>query len=85
MIYNGINHEVFQDMKIFPRNPNIPNKKYLFYIGTELKRKNLKNIIAGFSIFQKNNPEYIFIKVQNDIPFYRNMTLSYIKENNLKI
>lgn len=75
VVYNGIDHENFQNKKILAKNPKIPDKKYILYIGSELGRKNLKNIIAGFAIFQKKFSDYIFIKAPSEGVLYRNVTL----------
>lgn len=85
VIYNGMDLSLFQSEKIHPRNPNIPDKKYILYIGSELDRKNLKNIIAGFAIFAKKYPEYIFVKAPNEWDLYRKNTLEHIKQSGLTV
>lgn len=85
VIYNGINHDIFQNRKIFEKISPIQDKKYLLYIGSELDRKNLKNIILWFGIFVKKYPDYSLVKAPNEWNLYRKNTLKYIKESGLKI
>lgn len=87
VIYNGMNQEIFNENNPGSLSPSeIPNKKYILYIGSELDRKNLKNIIAGFSIFQKNHKDYIFVKAPSEWwEIYRNKTREYVQNSWLKI
>ncbi len=56
--YNGIS-EKFYPEKI----KNFYPKKYILYVGTELPRKNLENLIYAFEIFHKKHPEILFVKI----------------------
>lgn len=56
--YNGIS-EKFYPEKI----KNFSEKKYILYVGTELPRKNLENLIYAFDIFHQKYPEIFLIKI----------------------
>lgn len=86
VIHNGMNQDQFQKNTIHPRITSFPNKKYILYIGSELDRKNLKNIIAGFSIFHQKYDDYILVKAPVESwGIYRQKTLDYIQKNGLEI
>lgn len=86
VIYNGVDTKTFQAEQIFPKFTPEQDQKYILYIGSELGRKNVPNIIAGFSKFQKKHPEYILLKAPIEkTKTFRDATLEAVHQNNLTI
>lgn len=83
VIHNGMDTSAFKPLE--RRNTNT-KEKYLLYVGSELWRKNLKNIIAAFALVHKQYPDLKLIKAPKEwVSVFRNQTLEYIKSNNLEI
>ncbi len=82
VVYNGMDISSFK-----PKKDQKPHQTpYLLYVGSELGRKNLKNIISAFALIKKDFPDLKLIKAPTEnVAEYRNKTLEYIKENNLTI
>lgn len=80
IIHNGMDTKAFK-----PSDHKTDTEKYLLYVGSELGRKNLKNIIAGFALIKKKYPKLKLIKAPiENVVEYRDQTLKYIKDNKLK-
>ena len=84
VVYNGIDLSVFKPA-LKKEKPDNLKDQYICYIGSEMDRKNLKNIIAWFSIVKKEFPNLKLIKAPKDNTLDREKTLKYINDNNLKV
>lgn len=85
VIYNWVDLKLFKPAKEEDKKKFKYKVDYLCYIWSEMPRKNLKNIIAAFSIIKKKYPELKLIKAPKDSSDNRIKTLEYIKESWLKI
>lgn len=84
VVYNGIDLNIFKPASKKEKPDNLKNQ-YICYIGSEMDRKNLKNIIAAFSVVKKEFPNLKLIKAPKDNTWDREKTLKYIEDNNLKV
>ena len=84
VVYNWIDLNVFKPASRKEKPGNLKDP-YICYIGSEMDRKNLKNIIAWFSIVKKEFPNLKLIKAPKDNTWDREKTLKYINDNNLKV
>lgn len=81
--YNGVDKKIFK-----PTNRKInllKNKKYILYLGSEVPRKNIENLLKAFKEISKDHPNLILVKAgQPDGKKYRENTKRLIKDLNLK-
>lgn len=66
-IYNGVDESFLdmpdeQQLKQISINFSLP-KKYILYVGNNLKHKNIKRLLKGFEIFSSRNNDYYLILV----------------------
>ncbi len=85
IIYNWVDLDLFKPATDNEKKNYKYKEDYLCYIWSEMPRKNLKNIIAAFSIIKKKYPKLKLIKAPKDTSDNRIKTLEYIKESWLKI
>ena len=84
VIHNGMDTSAFKPLS--QKEQKSDHNQYLLYVGSELWRKNLKNIIAAFALVHKEFPNLKLIKAPCEwVANYRNHTLQAIKDNNLKV
>jgi glycosyltransferase involved in cell wall biosynthesis len=58
----------------------------VFYLGSEIERKNLKNSLAAFAIVKKKYPDLLFIKAPKEgMKGRREETLHYVRASGLVI
>lgn len=66
-IYNGVDEFFFdmpgeQQLKIISTNFSLP-KKFILYVGNNLKHKNIKRLLKAFEMFSSSNNDYYLIFV----------------------
>lgn len=84
VIHNGMDTSAFKPLQ--KKNKKADQEQYLLYVGSELWRKNLKNIIAAFALVHKKFPKLKLIKAPcESVAEYRNQTLQAIKDNHLEV
>lgn len=84
VIYNGMDTSAFRPLS--QKEQKSDHDQYLLYVGSELWRKNLKNIIAAFALVHKEFPNLKLIKAPCEwVADFRNHTLQAIRDNHLKV
>ncbi|MFT4305126.1 MAG: glycosyltransferase family 4 protein [Candidatus Woesearchaeota archaeon] len=79
IIYNGV------DLKEFKPIKKQFNFKYVMYVGSEIKRKNLKNSLSAFKILLQKYPNLKFVKIGTPgSEKNRKETMKIIKELNIE-
>lgn len=58
-IYEGWEHLIIDDVENKSTDPPIDNGRYMFYVGSTRKHKNIKNLLAAFQLTMKVLPENI--------------------------
>lgn len=84
VIHNGMDTSAFKPL--LQKEKKSDHDQYLLYVGSELWRKNLKNIIAAFALVHKEFSNLKLIKAPCEwVSEYRNQTLEAIKDNGLEV
>jgi glycosyltransferase involved in cell wall biosynthesis len=79
VVYNGLDHEVFKPTK--KKVNSLKNKKYILYLGSEIPRKNIENLLKAFKEISKKYPDLYLVKAgYSGGDEYREKTKKLIKE-----
>lgn len=79
VIYHGIDKSIFLPTKIRPKI--IGNKKYILYLGSEIPRKNIRNLLESFKLISNKYPKLFLVKAgYSGGKNYRRDMINIIKE-----
>jgi glycosyltransferase involved in cell wall biosynthesis len=58
VIYNGVDHNVFK-----PHHVRLHYRRYILYVGSERRRKNLGRLFESFAALKREFPDLMLVKV----------------------